>query len=257
MTYEEKRSIHGSEIYLLHTRGQSKSDKTIGGFAARYGRYSTDPGLGFREILMPDAFKKVLATGPDVVALFNHDPNLVLGRTNYQNGENFGTLQLQNKREGLFYVVQTPDTQVGADVRTSIMRGDIRGSSFSFAVTPTDVEWQYRDEDEFDAELQQQQQQDDMDEQTQEELASMRAFMRSTHNGVVTIRKIHNIGGLFDVSPVTFPAYQSSTAAARSVMNIPADCPREFRSKIIAYRADFNSTDFHNRRRLRRLLANS
>jgi uncharacterized protein len=69
------------ERRLLTTAFELRTSKTddgmrIGGFAARYSTLSSDLG-GFRERILPGAFDKVLDSDPDVVCLFNHDPNFV------------------------------------------------------------------------------------------------------------------------------------------------------------------------------------
>jgi HK97 family phage prohead protease len=70
----------------------------------------------------------------DVVALFNHDPNMVLARTKS------GTLKLNVNAVGLEYEFEAPDTTLGNDLLQMIKRGDIYQSSFAFTVQKED--WQ-------------------------------------------------------------------------------------------------------------------
>lgn len=98
----------------------------IVGYAAVYNRLSLDLG-GFREEIMPGAFDRILSRGKaDVVALFNHDSNIVLGRTSS------GTLELSSDAKGLRYVVTPPASR--SDIMELIARRDVRGSSFAFTV---------------------------------------------------------------------------------------------------------------------------
>ncbi len=100
----------------------------ITGYAAVYDRLSLDLG-GFREKILPGAFDKVLARQrgkQDVVALFNHDSNVLLGRTSS------GTLELSSDDKGLKYSVTPPASR--ADLIELILRKDLRGSSFAFTV---------------------------------------------------------------------------------------------------------------------------
>jgi HK97 family phage prohead protease len=86
---------------------------------------------GFKEEILPGAFDKILGRQRgkgDVVALFNHDSNIVLGRTSS------GTLELSSDEKGLRYVVTPPVSR--ADVLELIQRRDVRGSSFAFTVDP-------------------------------------------------------------------------------------------------------------------------
>ena len=121
------------------------------------------------ERIMPGAFDRALKED-DVRALFNHDPNQLLGRSTS------GTLKLSVDRTGLAYDIE-PDgrTDVGQAVVAHLDRGDLSGSSFSFI--PTTIVW--REED-----------------------------------GLL-IREIHAVQ-LFDVGPVTFPAYEATTSGLRS-----------------------------------------
>lgn len=74
------------------------------------------------------AFNKALNDRQDVRALFNHDPNLVLGRTSSR------TLTLSKSLRGLDYEVTPGKTTIAADVQEHISRGDVTGSSFGFNV---------------------------------------------------------------------------------------------------------------------------
>lgn len=127
---------------------------------------------GFREIIMPGAFDNVLED--DVRALFNHDPNFVLGRSKS------GTLSLSIDEQGLKYDITAPDTPTIRDlVIEPLKRGDISQSSFAFQIARNGDDW-YENDD-----------------------------------GVV-IREIHKISRLYDVSPVTYPAYQAASSTTRS-----------------------------------------
>jgi HK97 family phage prohead protease len=96
----------------------------IQGHAAVFDRHSQDLG-GFVERVAPGAFKKTIREA-DVRALFNHDPNMILGRSTA------GTLRLSEDRAGLAYDLSLPDNTLGRDLRVSIERGDITQSSFGF-----------------------------------------------------------------------------------------------------------------------------
>jgi HK97 family phage prohead protease len=75
-----------------------------------------------------NAFDSVIASKPDTVALFNHNPDYVLGRTTS------GTLSLSIDARGLAYTIDPPDTQLARDLITSMRRGDVTQSSFAFVV---------------------------------------------------------------------------------------------------------------------------
>lgn len=106
----------------------------IRGLAAAYGKWSVDLG-GFREIIEPGAFDRVLSKRKlDVVALFDH-AGQPLGRTTA------GTLRLSTDERGLSYEIDPPDTQLGRDVLTLLRRRDLVGSSFAFTVDPKGERW--------------------------------------------------------------------------------------------------------------------
>lgn len=96
----------------------------ITGLAAVFDKLSEDLG-GFREKIRKGAFAKSIKDG-DIRALFNHDPNFILGRTVA------GTLELSEVEEGLAVSIDVPDTTVAKDLMTSMKRGDITQMSFGF-----------------------------------------------------------------------------------------------------------------------------
>jgi uncharacterized protein len=98
---------------------------TLTGHAAVFGQYA-DVGPNLEE-LAPGAFDQVLKDpATDVRALFNHDPNLVLGR------QSAGTLKLGTDSQGLEFAIDLPNTSVGNDLRELMARGDVDGASFMF-----------------------------------------------------------------------------------------------------------------------------
>lgn len=88
-----------------------------------------------------------------------------------------GTLQLEVDNVGLKYKYTTPDITYAKDLQKSIERGDISQSSFSFI--PKEVVWHER-------------------------------------KGDMELRELIKCERLFDVSPVTFPAYNNTEVAKRS-----------------------------------------
>lgn len=166
---EERRAVR--DVIEFREKDGAAS---ISGYAAVFNKETVIGGgmWGFREQIDPKAFDGAVKTD-DVRALFNHDPNYLLGRTES------GTLRLSVDSKGLKYDVDLPDTSQARDVRTLIQRGDVSGSSFGFTV----------DEDEWDE--------------------------RDVKSGKLPLRTILK-ASLFDVSPVTYPAYPQTSVSARS-----------------------------------------
>ena len=98
----------------------------ITGYAAVFDR-PTELWGGYFEVVRPGAFAKTIRES-DVRALFNHDPNMVLGRNTA------GTLRLWEDQKGLGYEIDPPDTETARGLMASLKRGDITQSSFGFWV---------------------------------------------------------------------------------------------------------------------------
>lgn len=82
------------------------------------------------EEIRPGAFTAALRSGRDVLALVDHDPRHLLGRTRS------GTLRLSQDSQGLAFDLDVPDTTEGRDVLTLAERRDLGGMSFGFTVAP-------------------------------------------------------------------------------------------------------------------------
>lgn len=124
----ERRDMEFVEDDELVIESRANGQAAIVGYAAVYNRLSLDLG-GFREEILPGAFDRIVNRQrgkADVVALFNHDSNIVLGRTSS------GTLELSTDDKGLRYVVTPPVSR--QDIVELVQRRDVRGSSFAFTV---------------------------------------------------------------------------------------------------------------------------
>jgi HK97 family phage prohead protease len=133
-----------------------------------------DESLSVVETVKPGTFSRALREKQDVRALFNHEPNNLLGRTKAS------TLALKQDSIGLYFDIEPADTQTARDVYTLVKRGDITGCSFAFTVTKENV-----------TEL-------------------------KKSGKIVRRREIEDVD-LFDVGPVTYPAYSGTDVNARSM----------------------------------------
>ena len=163
-------------------RASSSGLPKITGYAAVFytGRKSTqyELGPGLIERIHPEAFNRALRDRDDVRGLFNHNSDLVLGRSTA------GTLALSVDSRGLRYEISPPDTTVARDLIENLRAGNVTGSSFAFSI----------------------------DEETW------------TREGNLDIREVRSVR-LYDVGPVTYPAYEATVAGADRA-SAPALAPR-------------------------------
>ena len=136
---------------------------------------------GFEEVIRKGAFTDAIKKD-DVRALWNHDPNFVLGRTKS------GTLKLEEDDIGLKIENDPPETQWAKDLMVSMQRGDVDQMSFGFIVD--EEKWSKRD-------------------------------------GEPDLREILK-ARLFDVSPVTFPAYEETDVSVAL-----RNAPEEVRTRLL------------------------
>lgn len=133
----ERRMTPSGEIRIEQRDGKS----TIIGYGAvfyRDGEKGTEYKMfsDLTERIAPTAFDRAISEKHDAAGLFNHDPNLLLGRVSA------GTMRLSVDQRGLRYEIDLPDTQTARDVAASIGRKDVAGSSFAFRVTKQTFEEQ-------------------------------------------------------------------------------------------------------------------
>lgn len=178
----EKRAMAGR----VELRKSADGAGMIVGYAALFNQETVIGSYyGFREVIAPGAFADAIAND-DVRGLFNHDSNIVLGRNTAK------TMRLEEDKTGLRYEIDLPDTQWGRDVKTSIERGDVSGSSFAFSIeSDEDDNWDYT----------------------------------PVKEGKLPLRTIKKVS-LYDVSPVTYPAYEGTTVSARSKAKAEADAAK-------------------------------
>ena len=164
---KELRMLPLKEIRI----NESDSGICLEGHAAVFDSWSETLGgiFPFKEKVRKGAFAESIGRD-DIRALFNHDPNYVLGRNRA------GTLELVEDDVGLRVRITPPDTSWARDITTSIRRGDISQMSIGFVVE--DDEW-------------------------------------SSKDGIDT-RELKKVR-LFDVSPVTFPAYTATDVGVRAM----------------------------------------
>ena len=107
--------------------GVTASGRTLTGYVATFGVEARIGG--FTESIAPGAFTATLASGRDILALRDHQPDALLGRTSS------GTLTLAEDAKGLRFDLKLPDTQPGRDLVALAERGDLGGMSFGFVAT--------------------------------------------------------------------------------------------------------------------------
>jgi len=172
----QERRITSGLVELRSASGENKQQR-IGGYAAKFNARSENMGWGdveYYEVIEPGFFDNCL--GDDVRCLFNHDANMILGRTASK------TCRVMQDGTGLGYDCDADEEQsYTKDLVRSLRRGDVTQSSFAFRVGRDGQRW--------------------------------------VEEGNVITRYLKKGGcqRLYDVSPVTYPAYPDATSEARSL----------------------------------------
>lgn len=166
----ERRTIISDATVEYRDLGNGEKKPVIAGYAAVFNAESRNLG-GFVETIHPNAFDEVLAESPDVIGVFNHDRNLLLGRTGN------GTMKLTKDPYGLRYeITPNENTSIGRDVIEWVKDRTVVGSSFAFAIKRDGGDsWS------------------------------------TDHQRGIRKREVRAVGLLEDVGPVVRPAYDSSS----------------------------------------------
>jgi HK97 family phage prohead protease len=114
-------------VELRAYKTEEESRMLVEGYAIVFNSESRDLG-GFTEVVKENALDKALERNTDVLALYGHDYQNVLGR------QSANTLQLEKDERGIKFTLDLPNTQLGRDVYTLVERGDLKGNSFGFTV---------------------------------------------------------------------------------------------------------------------------
>lgn len=155
------------EIKNLETRSDSGEPTLTGRFVAYGDIYQVWEGA--TESIAPGAFRNSIHQ--DVRALYNHNDDIVLGRTSA------GTLELEDREDGLWGTIKiNPNDSDAMNAYERIKRGDVTGCSFGFNIKSEETE--------------------------------------NRADGTVHWT-ITEVDPLFEVSAVTFPAYEATHVSAR------------------------------------------
>lgn len=168
MNQENKKELLTQTAIPLEVRAQENEPTKIVGYASVFNDI-TDL-FYYKERVAPGAFSQTLKDNPDVLALWDHETSMPIGRVAA------GTLVLSEDDKGLRSEITPPDTTMGRDALELVRTGHVSGMSFGFRVL--------------------------QDEWTKYDGKDLR-----------TIKEVE----LFEVSVVTFPAYESTSAQARKL----------------------------------------
>ena len=124
-----KRELRCFVAQELRAAGSDKAPK-IEGYAAVFNQ-RTDIGP-FWEVIQKGAFARSLASDDDVVCLFNHNEDFVLGR------KSAGNLTLEEDDKGLKFSCLLPDTTVAKDTYANLRAGNLKECSFGFGIDDPD-----------------------------------------------------------------------------------------------------------------------
>lgn len=190
---EAKASTKPERLALANTMAEVRVAKRtdnddgpheIRGYAAVF--YDGTPGTEYR--LWEDMVERIMPGAFDDVLAEKPD---VRGLFNHDPDHllgrtSAGTMSLSADDKGLAFRIVLGDTNIAQDVAKHIQRGDIDGSSFAFDVPPDGERFTIGDDQ-------------------------------------VIVREVTKVKPLFDVSPVTFPAYEGTAAGFRATEDVACE----------------------------------
>lgn len=131
----KKRTATFNADFTVRSEGENE-DQFIEGYFIRFNE-PTELWTNFYEQIDPNSVDDSMTN--DVRCLFNHNTDVVLGRTSNN------TVMLEKRQDGLWGRVKiNTEDSVARDVLSRIKRGDI--SSCSFGFIPTEQDYEERDD---------------------------------------------------------------------------------------------------------------
>lgn len=153
----------------------NEDSRIIEGYAVRFNEWSRDLG-GFVEIIRQGSITQDLIDNSDVVMCVNHDQDKMVARS--RNGQ--GTLQLDLREDGLYFMFDSPKTTLGDELLYNVRSGNLFECSFAFSLDSKDSTCE-----------------------------------RWYNEGGSLKREIYKMNGLYDCSIVTHAAYPTTSCSAR------------------------------------------
>jgi len=174
-----------TKVELRSAEGE-EGQQVLEGYALKFNRDSEVLGRYIQFIERIDSHALDKADLSNVVCLFNHDENQVLGRNTVESGK--GSLSLTVDNIGLRFQVRPTNTSYARDLIENVDAKVVNQCSFAFSLSDDED----ADEIEYDED-----------------------------NGLYK-RLIRNIGKIYDVSIVTNPAYDDTevVVGSRKLQNI-------------------------------------
>ena len=203
----ERRTLASPLPVLFRNEGESQG---FTGYGSVY--YDGTPETEYRiwdnyvERIMPGMFDRALREKHDVRGLFNHDSNIILGRST--SGTMLLSLDAKGLRYDIGYDQNDPDH---VRLKAKMDRKDVTGSSFSF----DPLEWTIRED------------------------------------GDLTIVEMTDCI-LYDVGPVTYPAYEGANSGMRALKRSDAEA---YRDELVRLKAKPSDVDKFLQERRREILA--
>lgn len=186
------RNCQGITLEVRAAEGEES--RTIGGYAVKYNtpvlivdrwgdKYLEEIATG----CFDESLNSCKEAGKEIKALWNHDSSRPLGSTKTD------TLRFNTAdTTGLAYDIDLPNNTWGNDVKESVKRGDVDGSSFGF-------------------------------------ICQEDRWSKVEHEGEEIYKRSVVKAILLEVSPCTFPAYDSSEISCRSFEKVKEKAKEEKR----------------------------
>lgn len=173
-----------------HLRAVDDEKRIIEGYAIVFNKrshllYDWTIGKRVEEVIHPEAVSMDMLRKQDISACLEHNGGQLLAR--YRNGK--GSLEISIDEVGVKVRFSAPDTPWGQQAYEGVKRGDYYGMSFGY----------YNKLDESGDEV------------------GVTYEKEGEGENAVTVRHVHSIYCIFDVSIVAHPAYEDTSVEARSM----------------------------------------